>query len=35
MKKINKIFGNKSRDDERDHVNNDHANTKEKNEDKN
>jgi hypothetical protein len=31
-KEFDRIFGNKSRDDDRDHVNNDHANKKDKNE---
>jgi len=34
-KNFDRIFGNKSKDDERDHVNDDHANTKDTNEDKN
>ena len=31
-KEFDRIFGNKSRDDDRDHVNDDHANKKDKNE---
>ena len=34
-KEFNRIFGNKSKDDDRDHVNDDHANKKETNENKN